>query len=570
MRPPAEVELDRTPYTTWGGYGGLTLRGRPDWHDTRLLLAGSPAVATRCSATGPKWCALDGPLADADGEHEVGIAMLDHPDNPGHPVPWYASTRQPAYELDGWTNFVNAAFLWDGPMTVAAGDDLRPALPVRRPRRAMGRRAHRQQPRPSGATDDPAGSTAGGPQRPELGRELVDLVVSTLDELVERPPARVPHPRTPSPATGSSPTSPPTSSSRSVTWPTPGSSTVAGSAIDDAIATVLTRIDGPDTHTFFSYRVAETLARYGSFADNRLIAGGRRAARDNVAEACDSSIVDPAARPGPAPQLRRRAVALRGRPARASACSTTRRLVGPHRPRSPAARRPTHGTTSTTRPTAPAATTSTPPTSGCSPNRWPTGSGPVWAEGLATALELVEVVGSPDGTAVGWGRSTGVLAAALTDRAGARSPSPAATRDRPALWLRRAADAAANLDRWFDDGLITAHQHRSTYDYRGPFRRLQLTLDILGKLAWAAKELADRRPRASTRPATPRRTRGRTSWCASRTSEPAAVWAHRSPGVELVIPFVGATRSDYLPAPHHRGPVRGAGRRRPGRAGCRW
>ena len=40
-------------------------------------------------------------------------------------MPWYASTRQPAYELDGWTNFVNAAFLWDGPVTVSAGEELR-------------------------------------------------------------------------------------------------------------------------------------------------------------------------------------------------------------------------------------------------------------------------------------------------------------------------------------------------------------------------------------------------------------------------------------------------------------
>ena len=51
--------------------------------------------------------------------------LLDHPANPGHPVPWYASTRQPAYGIEGWTNFVNAAFLWDGPQTVAAGEELR-------------------------------------------------------------------------------------------------------------------------------------------------------------------------------------------------------------------------------------------------------------------------------------------------------------------------------------------------------------------------------------------------------------------------------------------------------------
>ncbi|MGZ4718773.1 MAG: DUF6807 domain-containing protein [Acidimicrobiales bacterium] len=126
LTPTVDVELDRTPYTTWGGYGGLTLRGRPDWHDTRLLLATAPSTA-REQVLGDRagWCALDGPLADDDGDHEVGVVLLDHPRNPGHPVPWYASTRQPAYGLDGWTNFVNAAFLWDGPIHLAAGEELR-------------------------------------------------------------------------------------------------------------------------------------------------------------------------------------------------------------------------------------------------------------------------------------------------------------------------------------------------------------------------------------------------------------------------------------------------------------
>ena len=137
--PTVDVELDRTPYTTWGGYGGLTLRGRPDWHDTRLLPGRpGPTSTSRCWATRAAWCALDGPLTDPDGEHEVGVVLLDHPANPGHPVPWYASTRQPAYGLEGWTNFLNAAFLWDGPLAVAAGRGAPAALPVRGARRAMG------------------------------------------------------------------------------------------------------------------------------------------------------------------------------------------------------------------------------------------------------------------------------------------------------------------------------------------------------------------------------------------------------------------------------------------------
>jgi hypothetical protein len=128
--PEVDVELDRTPYTTWGGYGGLTLRGRADWHDTKLRLStdepgsdeGEQVLGVRA-----EWCALDGPLAggeDDPGDHDVGVVLIDHPGNPGSPVPWYASTRQPAYGLEGWTNFVNAAFLWDGPVALAAGQPL--------------------------------------------------------------------------------------------------------------------------------------------------------------------------------------------------------------------------------------------------------------------------------------------------------------------------------------------------------------------------------------------------------------------------------------------------------------
>jgi hypothetical protein len=123
-----DAELDRTPYTTWGGYGGLTLRGRPDWHDTVLRL---PDGVERDQILGDRapWCALDGPLPpdpddSAAPDEPAGVMLLDHPANPGHPVPWYASTRQPAYGIEGWTNFVNAAFLWDGPRLVAAGDTL--------------------------------------------------------------------------------------------------------------------------------------------------------------------------------------------------------------------------------------------------------------------------------------------------------------------------------------------------------------------------------------------------------------------------------------------------------------
>lgn len=124
LRALVDLELDRTPFTTWGGYGGLTLRGRPDWHDTGLRLADRGPQARLLGDRSP-WCALDGQLADPDGDRPAGVAILDHPANADHPVPWYGSTRADTYGDEGWSNFVNAAFLWDGPRTLAAREELR-------------------------------------------------------------------------------------------------------------------------------------------------------------------------------------------------------------------------------------------------------------------------------------------------------------------------------------------------------------------------------------------------------------------------------------------------------------
>ncbi|HKJ25763.1 MAG TPA: hypothetical protein VKB65_13135, partial [Myxococcota bacterium] len=54
-----------------------------------------------------------------------------------------------------------------------------------------------------------------------------------------------------------------------------------GSPAPEAIARVLRPIDGPATHTFFSYRVAETLAAFGTFEGNPLLAGWSDAEREN-------------------------------------------------------------------------------------------------------------------------------------------------------------------------------------------------------------------------------------------------------------------------------------------------
>jgi hypothetical protein len=124
LAPVVDTVFDRTPFTTWGGYGGLTLRGAPDWHDTQLILPDGTRH-DRLLGKRAEWCALQGAAPLPDGrDQESGVVLADHPDNPRFPCPWYGSNRADTYG-DGWANFLNAAFLWDEPLSVPAGAVLR-------------------------------------------------------------------------------------------------------------------------------------------------------------------------------------------------------------------------------------------------------------------------------------------------------------------------------------------------------------------------------------------------------------------------------------------------------------
>ncbi len=330
-----------------------------------------------------------------------------------------------------------------------------------------------------------------------------------------------------------------------------GVAEIAGTPIDEAIGRVLARLDGPGTHTFFSYRVAETLARYGPFATNTLIAGWEDAARANLVAACDSSewisLLDEGILPRNYAAVLARCELGRLRLGLLDDESVVDDLV--ERLRAVLAANPRRYLDD----------------SNGSVGRYDIYTadvwlftepladrlGSLWDEGLAQALALVEAVASPDGTAVPWGRSTGILGAALTIELATLALDGRTTV--PDRWLVLAGAATATMPGWFADGVTTAYRHRSPYGYRGTFRRLQLTLDILGKLAWAADRLAAlAAPPTSAGDAEPTVRHGRTV-VGFADDRPAAVWAVDGPAVGYVVPFVGATRSDYLPAPHRPG-----------------
>ena len=255
---------------------------------------------------------------------------------------------------------------------------------------------------------------------PALAGKLLDLVVEHPGGADRAPPAGVPHPRHVRRAPGRARRGrrprlharPPGRRAGSSRSPAPRSTTPSPPCSR--------RIDGVNTHTFFSYRVAETLARYGPFADNRLIAGWDQAPRGQPGRGL--RLVRPGSR-----------CSTRGCPATTRRCCRAARSVasalgltvddaavdgaGRPGPRPCSAANPRHYLDDSTH----------------GIGRYDIYAADVWlfTEPLADRLgpavgrgagarrsALVEAVGSPDGTAVGWGRSTGVLGRRADHRAG--------------------------------------------------------------------------------------------------------------------------------------------------------
>jgi hypothetical protein len=116
-----DVLLDRTPFTTWGGYGGLAFRGRPDLVDSVITLADG-STHDRVLGERSRWFDLSGHLGTE--RHPVGVTVIDGGSPGERPVPWYGSCKSSTYGDEGWSNFFNAAFLWDDPMKLPAGETM--------------------------------------------------------------------------------------------------------------------------------------------------------------------------------------------------------------------------------------------------------------------------------------------------------------------------------------------------------------------------------------------------------------------------------------------------------------
>jgi hypothetical protein len=344
-----------------------------------------------------------------------------------------------------------------------------------------------------------------------------------------------------------------------------GRTDVAGGPVADHITRLLAGVHGRRTNTFYSYRVAETVGRFGSFEDNPLIEALTGPQREQVAIAADSTdwieLLDAGILPRNYAAVlarcehARESLGLLDDPGRLeSLVDRVRSLLGGHLDDS---------NTLVGRydiytvdihlfcePLAPRI-------------------GERWEAGTRKALDLVDRVATRDGAAVAWGRSTGALAACHTIELGglvARHELGGLVAgqelgglvarnelvDDPHRWLARSAHAASRVGEWFRNGWITAHQYRSSDPYRGLDRRLQMTLDCLGKLVEAARGLlaaGDTTVVVDEAVLFPQR--DEMVWFDRERN--AGVWSFRGEGTAFTLPLVGGTTTDYLPAPRNPG-----------------
>ena len=322
---------------------------------------------------------------------------------------------------------------------------------------------------------------------------------------------------------------------------------VAGVDCATSALEIVRRLDGPATHSFYSYRAAETVTRLGGLDENPRLEHWREADHVNVESAIDSTSMLSMLDEGKLPN--NFAVVL-------TRCEIARRALG----RLPADNRLEELLDRLRS------------LFGGLPYGWwddfgganydmytpdvylfaePFADelGDSWASGLDRVLDDLADLATPGG-AVSWGRSTGALGVVMNVELGATAAGRVLGSD-VAGWLGKAELATTALEGWFSRGVVTAHQHRMTMGYRGPERRLQMTLDLLGKLLQAAHELRAAAPLEAATPADSFSAVDRL--VAFEDERSAAAWVHRGGGLDFVMPFVGGLWGDYTPSPRWPG-----------------
>jgi hypothetical protein len=115
-----DVLLDRTPIlgqpqgVVWGGYAGLSVRLAKDAVKCKAIDSEGHTYNKEFNNAKARW--LDYTF-DVAGK-PAGVAILDHPDNPRHPTPWYVIITKDM-------RYFSPAFIYYEPYTIKAGESLK-------------------------------------------------------------------------------------------------------------------------------------------------------------------------------------------------------------------------------------------------------------------------------------------------------------------------------------------------------------------------------------------------------------------------------------------------------------
>jgi hypothetical protein len=107
-----DLTLDRTVYTTWGGYGGLYVRLSQAVQKQQLVCEGLEPSA-QVIGEPARWGAIEATLDNGPGKRDVSVIFLPATINPRYPEPFYGDAK-PFY------NFFGPAPLFHEPFTIAA------------------------------------------------------------------------------------------------------------------------------------------------------------------------------------------------------------------------------------------------------------------------------------------------------------------------------------------------------------------------------------------------------------------------------------------------------------------
>lgn len=329
-----------------------------------------------------------------------------------------------------------------------------------------------------------------------------------------------------------------------------------GETVESTLRRWLPRIDGQATKSFYSYRLAETLLRYGSFSENPLLEGLGSTVCDELREAVDAT------------ELLAQLQSPEGGPANnywgvLARCEEARRQLGLLEDASVLERAVVK-----TRQILSANPYGFFDDSKSGHGRFDSYSAdlllfvePLWPRlgredmerSLRHHVRLFESIAMENGASVVWGRSTGALSLLLNMEVHSLALRDGLAADRGrSLRLVRHSFERWKAD-WMQAGLIAAHRDRSPFGYRGPHRMLQMTLDCLGKLAQTALYL-----RAAANPMegeaheqTGTRLFPDTDRYHRFAETGAGVWMFRNGRMsfQLAVVATGAADADYLPMP---------------------